>query len=170
MSTSVSVNTYAHSVTYVTDQLLNSLKRIIIWIGLDPANFVHSWESKERALSTWLKTKDLEKIVLEIFDPDTPDKLAGRWDFSVNYDAEDTDTASMWTDIEAVKFAIAKAGIIPSKCEYRVLLITKDGRPDVHGWSRTPLRSTAGFTKQHIGTTIGTTGISAAGGYWRQSS
>ena len=36
--TSVAVNTYTHSVTYVADNILKSMKDIVRLSGLDPAN------------------------------------------------------------------------------------------------------------------------------------
>ena len=69
--TSVAVNTYTHSVTYVADNILKSFKDIIRLSGLDPSNLVASWESKMRALRTWLDTGDLERVVLEVFNPKT---------------------------------------------------------------------------------------------------
>jgi len=38
--TSVAVNTYTHSVTYLADNVLRSLKDIIRESGLNPANFI----------------------------------------------------------------------------------------------------------------------------------
>lgn len=57
----VSVYSYTHSVTYVTDNVLKSLKDIIRMSGLSPANLVNSWESKHRAIKTWIESKHLER-------------------------------------------------------------------------------------------------------------
>lgn len=168
MSTRVSVNTYAHSATYVTDQLLNSLKRIVIWIGLDTEKFMDNWGSTELAISTWLKSKHLEKITLEVYDPRTDD-LKTRWDFAIDYQGGSDGDGTMWADTDAIRHAIVKCGVIPSQCSYRVLLTNKDGHPDVAGWSSTIFRSTAGLTRQSVGTTIGAGSIAASGGYWRSS-
>ncbi|MBP0495592.1 hypothetical protein [Pararoseomonas indoligenes] len=54
--TTVVVNSYTHSVAYVADNILKSLKDIIRLSGLDPAKFVDQWESNTRALKTWLET------------------------------------------------------------------------------------------------------------------
>ena len=82
--TSVVVNTYAYSVTYVADNILKSMKDIIRLSGLDPTNLVEGWAGKMRALQTWLHSGHLETVVLEIFDPRT-DALVGRWDIDVIY-------------------------------------------------------------------------------------
>lgn len=44
MST-VATYSYTHSVTYVTDNILKSLKDIILLSGLDPEHFADRWES-----------------------------------------------------------------------------------------------------------------------------
>ena len=57
--TSVAVNTYTHSVTYLVDNILKSLKDIIRESGLDPSNFISGWGSNKRALTTWLESQHL---------------------------------------------------------------------------------------------------------------
>ena len=41
--TSVAVNTYTHSVTYVADNILKSFKDIVRLSGLDPGKLVADW-------------------------------------------------------------------------------------------------------------------------------
>ena len=59
--------------------------------------------------------------------------------------------------------------IWPSMCDYRVVVTNKDGAPSVSGWSSTTLRSTDGFVRQSIGTTIGASGLGSSTGYWRKN-
>ena len=165
MGTLVSVNTYTHSVTYVTDQMLRSLRKIITWIGLDEQNFVSDWTLYERAVQTWLASRDLKTVVLEIVNPS--DNLVNRCDFDINY-TYGTGEGSMWVDTDAIRHAIAKFGVIPSQCTYSITLVTNPSRPDVDGWVRSRLRSTDGFIKQSLGTTIGTHAIGAQASYWRK--
>src|SRR3546814_5968285 len=61
--TIVAVNTYTHSVTYVADNILKSMKDIILLSGLDPTNLVDGWASKMRALQTWLASRHLDVVV-----------------------------------------------------------------------------------------------------------
>ncbi|MDR7114462.1 MULTISPECIES: HORMA domain containing protein [Caulobacter] len=165
--TAVTVNTYTHSVTYVADNMLKSLKDIIRLSGLDPAAFIDDWDVNMRGIRTWLDTGDLETVKLEIFDPKT-DALLVRWDMDVVYGWSSGD-GNFWVDTEQLKYAILKAGVWPSQARYRLLLHTKPGRPDVAGWSKTSARSTAGFTKQSLGTTIDHSGLGANAGYWRKA-
>lgn len=164
--TSVTVNTYTHSVTYVADNMLKSLKDIIRLSGLDPSNFIKDWELNMRGVKTWLDTQDLERVELEIYDPKT-DALLIRWDMDVVYGWSSGD-GNFWVDTDQLKYAIQKAGVWPSQAKYRLLLKTKAGRPDVAGWSQTSGRSTAGFAKQSLGTTIDHSGLGANAGYWRK--
>ena len=63
MSTFVAVNTYTHSVTYVTENILRSLQDIVRMSGLDPNKISDDWETIERGIRTWLDSKHLERIV-----------------------------------------------------------------------------------------------------------
>lgn len=166
MSTAVAVNTYAYSVTYVTDKLLNSVKRIVQLSGLDPGRLADDWVVLERGISTWLSDRVLEEVHLEVYHSIT-DALVGRWDFEIFYDH--AGDGSFWQDPDAIRYHIAKQNLNPKNCNYRVVTTTKLGRRDVVGWSTATLRSTSGFVKQSIGTTIDGSGLTAGTGYWRKA-
>ena len=165
--TSVAVNTYTHSVTYVADNILKSLKDIIRLSGLDPMNLVEGWSSTMRALETWLYSGHLETVVLEIFDPRT-DGLVGRWDIDVIYTTGLGD-GSFWTDTEQIKYHVRKAGLWPRNAKYRLVLQNRSGRPDVDGWGPTRFRSTEGFVRHSLGSTIEHYGLGASAAYWRRT-
>lgn len=164
--TSVAVNTYTHSVTYVADNILKSFKDIIRLSGLDPSKFVNDWESNMRALKTWLGTQDLEKVVLEVFDPRTG-ALIVRWDIEIVYGW--TGDGSFWTDTEQLKYHIRKAGVAPSDATYDVLLKNKPGYPAVDGWGTGTFRSTDGFARHSLGSTIEHNGLGGNTVYWRKN-
>lgn len=164
MST-VATYSYTHSVTYVTDNILKSLKDIILLSGLNPEYFADHWEGNTRAIKTWLETGDLRKVVLEIYDPVT-DKLVTRWDIDIVYGWSNGD-GSFWTDTEQLKYAIKKTGLVPSQAKYEVVLNTKPGRPDVEGWGKGSYRSTEGMVKQSLGSTVEHSGLTGQAGYWR---
>jgi len=166
--TSVVVNTYTHSVTYVADNILKSLKDIIRLSGLDPTNFVGEWESNLRATRTWLGSGDLQKVVLEIYDP-ASDELIKRWDIDIAYGWSGGD-GTFWTDTDQLRYAIRKAGVAPINAKYRLVLENKPGRPDVPGWSPTTYRSTEGMVRQSLGTTIEHSGLGANTSYLRKAS
>jgi hypothetical protein len=167
MSTFVVVNTYTHSVTYVADKMLHSLQQIIRESGLNPEKLADDWDTLQRGISAWLASYHLESVTLEVFNPDT-DALVGRWDFEIYYGT--AGDGAMWVNTEDIKYHIRKAGQWPSLCDYRIITSTKPGRPTVSGWSSTTFRSTDGFVRQSIGTTIDGNGhISAGSAYWRKT-
>lgn len=167
MSVSVSVRSYTHSVTYVTDNILKSLKDIIRLSGLDPGKLADEWTVLEKGIRTWIDSGHLKKIVLEVFDPRT-NALLGRWDIEISY-AYSGDNGQFWTDTDSIRFAIRKAGVHPEQARYDVKVTTSAGRPDVTGWATTTFRSTAGFVEQRIGTTVEGSGLSGGFSYYRRA-
>lgn len=165
----VATYSYAHSVTYVADNMLKSLKDIIRMSGLDPAHLVGEWTLLNRGISAWLESRHLEIVRLEIVDPRT-DGLVTRWDISVEYAGWDpSGDGTFWTDTDQLRYAIAKQGVVPSQATYRVVVTTKPGSPDVDGWTTVSLRSTDGMVRQSLGTTVQHSGLSANTAYWRQA-
>ena len=164
--TSVAVNTYTHSVTYVADNILKSFKDVIRLSGLDPSKFADDWATNFLAIKTWLGTNDLEKVILEVFNPATG-ALIVRWDIDIVYGW--TGDGGFWTDTEQLKYHIRKAGIAPSDASYDILLKTNPGRPDVAGWGPGSFRSTDGFVRHSLGSTIGHNGLGGSAAYWRKN-
>jgi Bacterial HORMA domain 2 len=163
---SVAVYSYTHSVTYVADNILKSLKDIIRASGLDPSAFVGSWQSNANALRAWLESGHLNRVVLEIYDPKT-EGLILRWDVEISYGWSAGD-GSFWTDTDQLNYAIRKAGVVPSAARYDLLMDTKAGRPDVTGWGSGRYRSTDGMLRQSLGTTIEHSGLGARASYLRK--
>lgn len=164
--TSVAVNTYTHSVTYVADNILKSFKDIIRMSELDPSRFAEDWATNMLAIKTWLGTGDLEKVILEVFNPSTG-VLIIRWDIDIIYGW--SGDGGFWTDTEQLKYHIRKAGLAPSAAAYDVLLKTKPGRPDVAGWGAGSFRSTDGFVRHSLGSTIDHSGLGGNAAYWRKN-
>jgi len=163
----VSVYTYSHSVTYVADNILKSFRDIIRLSGLNPKALIDTWQSKLLALSTWIASQDLEKVILEIYHPVTGN-LVVRWDLDIVYNWS-TDEGTFYTDTDQLRYAIQKAGLVPAEAKYDVLLNTKPGRPDVQGWGPAAFRSTAGMVKQSLGSTVEHNGLGAQAAYWRKA-
>lgn len=166
--TTVSVNTYTHSVVYVADNILKSLKDIIRLSGLDPTKFVDNWATHLLAIKTWLESQHLRSIWLEIYHP-TTDKLILRWDIDINYGWSSGD-GQFWTDTDQLRYAIIKEGLAPSQASYRLLIDTKAGEPLVVGWSSTTARSTADMVRQSLGSTVEHSGLGARTSYLRRAS
>lgn len=73
----------------------------------------------------------------------------------------------MWIDRAFIQDAIAKATAPPSGCIYRILLTTRDGRPDVSGVGPATFRSINGLTAREAGTIIATPDLMASARYYR---
>lgn len=166
MSVSVSVRSYTHSITYVTDNVLRSLKEIIRQSGLSPEKLAIGWASLELAIRTWIESGDLMRVVLEIFDPKT-NGLLTRWDVEISYGYTDDD-GYFFVDTDAIRSAIHKTGVQPSTAGYDFTLTTRYGRPDVKGWGPGSLRSIDGMIEQRIGTSIEAAGLSGSISYYRR--
>jgi len=163
MSTYTVSTTYTHTVTHVTTKMLLLLKEIIREIGLDPARFTDDWDTNERAISTWLASRHLQRVILEVYNP-TTGALVTRWDMDVVYAT--VGDGCLWVDTAAVRYSIAKAGLVPSSCLYDLKLTNAPGRPDVAGWGPCDFRSTDGFKRYAVGATVGGDGLSAQTAYW----
>jgi hypothetical protein len=163
----VATYSYTHSVTFVADNILKSLKDVIRLAGLDPSGFVRDWETNLRALKAWLESGDLERVVLEIYHP-TTDALLHRWDVDISYGWSDGD-GSFWVDTDQIRYAMAKAGVAPSTAKYDLMLKTKPGRPEVAGWGTGAFRSTSGMVRHALGSTVEHGGLGASAAYWRRA-
>jgi hypothetical protein len=166
--TNVSVNTYAHSVTYLADNILKSFKDILVLSGLDPTNLVDSWETTVLGLKTWLQSEHLKGVCMEIFDPRT-DALIYRWDLDVVYGWSSSGDGNFYADTDLLRYHIRKTGLLPSQAKYRLLVDRAAGFPIVAGWSSAEYRSTAGMVKQSLGSAIEHNGLGATAGYWRRN-
>jgi hypothetical protein len=165
--TIVAVNSYTISVTYVAENILKSLKDIIRLSGLDPFGFVSDWATNMRAVDGWLRSGDLERVMLEIYHPKTGE-LITRWDIDISYSWTGGD-GSFWTDTDQLKYAIRKAGVASSDAKYDLLLRTKPGRHDIPGWGKASARSTEGMVRQSLGTTIEHSGLAGSTSYLRRA-
>ena len=162
----VSVNVYAYSVNYLTGQLLRGLQQVIRELGLDPRRFADDWPSSERAISTWLQSRDLYKIELEIYDPARPSNAILAPEFDVVYGDDGDDDGSFWADTQAMFYEILKSGALPSQCTYSLLCYTHPGRPDVSGWGPGDSRSRDGMSRYVGGRVIGAPGLAANSAFW----
>jgi len=161
----VAVYSYTHSVTYVTDNILKSLKDILVLSGLHPSKLMNDWTVLHAGIKRWIESQHLELVTLEIFHP-TSDELIYRWDIQIAY-TWSGDAGSFWTDTDQLRYAIRRKGLTPGQANYCVKVHNKPGRPDVPGWSATSYRSTDGMVRQSLGTTVEHNGLGANASYWR---
>ena len=165
-SVATATTTYSRvqTINYLTDQILLSLKDVIVRSGLDPTNFTGDWELYERGVKTWLTSGHLEAVTLEVFDRST-NALIRRWDISVYHDS--SGFSGLSADPENIRYTLAKLGKVPSQCGYKILIDNKPGRPDVQGWSPGSYRSTGSLKSYGVGTTISANGQGTRASYWK---
>ena len=161
--TTVTVNTYTHSVTYVSDNIMRVLQDIIYRSGLNPGRLTGDWGIISQGIQTWLGTGHLNKVVLEVFNPSN-NELVGRWDIDIVYGASSDD--SYWTNTEQIKDSILRAGLNPNNADYKIIAENKLGHPSVEGWVSTNFRNTDGFARHSFGMTISHGGLGAATSGW----
>lgn len=162
----VAVNTYTHSVTYVTDNILKSLKDIIRLSGLQVTKLMNDWNILHDGIKRWVESGHLEHVTVEIYHP-TTDSLIYRWDIHMVYTWSASGDGNFWTDTDQLRYAIAKKGLTPAQANYEVKVHNKPGRPDVPGWASATYRSTDGMVRQSLGTTVEHNGLGATTSYWR---
>jgi hypothetical protein len=165
----MSAYTYAygntHALTFLSDSMRNALREVIRENGLDPDKLMGEWEWVERGIKAWVSSQDLEGIVIEFFPPYATTASA-RWDFPITYSGSGVED-EMWLDKNYLRQIISKAKR-PSKTDsYRILLLTKPGRPDVPGISSCEFLATNGMTAFSAGTVIATGHLTASATYWR---
>jgi hypothetical protein len=161
----VLANTRVHSVTYVTDNILMTLQDVVRLSGLSPSKISDQWSSIHEAMKAWITSEHLIRTVLEVYLPST-NELIGRWDIEIGYGWNSND-GNFWVDTDQIKTAIRKQGAWPSQCDYAILLENRPGRPAVEGWSSCSFRSTDGFVKQSLGSTVQHSGLAASASFYR---
>jgi hypothetical protein len=164
--TAVSVNTITFTVTHLAGNIVRSLTDIVRGCGLDPDAM--DGRSVDLALRTWIASRQLRTVTLEIYRRGSAD-LVGRFDIDIDYAYGSDDDGSLWLDTTQVRFAIAKAGLSPAGCDFRILMDVESGHPPVPGWSSTTYLATTGFTRHAVGAAIGGGAIAASVSYYRRS-
>jgi len=154
-----------HSITFLSDNLRNTLREVIRENGLSPEKLVQEWETIERGIRTWLQSGHLTGIVIEFYRPGTSE-AAARWEFPIGYSGSGADE-DMWLDKTYLRQLIAKAKRPSSGCTYRIVLSTSNGAPDVSGFTSCAFLSTGQLVARPAGTVIATAHLTAGVTYWR---
>jgi hypothetical protein len=172
VTTSVKVSTQVYATTHVATNMLRGMRQIIREAGLDPTKIAGQWDVLEDGVTTWLNSRHLKGLVLEVYDPGSPagKDLVGRFDFTIDYGYYADGDGDLWLDPDTVSYTVRKNGSYPSRCEYRLIADTKPGYPAVSGWSSTTFRSTAGFTRHSVGAAMGGGNLGASLTYYTRSS
>ena len=126
MTTSVRVNTHTYATTHVATSMLRGLKQIIRESGLSIDTVQNQWTVLKSGVATWLDSRHLKTLVLEVYDPDRPAgrDLVGRFDFTIDYGYYSDGEGDLWLDPDTVAYTVRKNGSYPSRCAYRLIADT----------------------------------------------
>ncbi len=171
MTTAVYVNTTTYATTHVATNMLGSIRSIVKGSGLSPDLIRDQWTTLENGIETWLASRHLKAVTLEVFDPGKrPSDFAGRFDFTIDYGYYPGGDGDLWLDPDTVAYTVRKNGSYPGRCRYRIVIDCTPGYPAIPGWTATTYRSTAGFTRHAIGTALGGGSLGAGLSYDARSS
>jgi hypothetical protein len=157
--------TQTHSIVFLSDNLRNTLREVIREYGLSPNKLMQDWETIERGIQTWLRSRHLNKIVVEFFKPGAS-AASARWDFPVEYTGSGVED-DMWLDKAYLRQLIAKAAKPSTDCTYRITLWNDPGAARVDGFSDCQFLSTGQLAARQAGTVIATGHMTAGAIYWR---
>lgn len=165
-STGTSTTTYSRvqTINFLTNEIWNKLKVIVRECELDSASFCEDEKLFTTGFRAWLTSGHLKCVYIEIFDKAT-DKLIKRWDIVVTQDS--SGNTQLWADTEGIRYAIAKAGKLPSGCSFAIKIQNKAGRPDVDGFAKCSERSKAHLTQGSVGTTATANGTNLITNFYK---
>lgn len=164
--TGVNTNSRVHSLNFVSNNTLKSIKDIIRESGLDPSKMIGDSKVLLDGIRKWMDSGDLESVILEIIDP-MSDNLIVRWDLEIVYDEFQSDNV-FFVDTEQIKLAVSKAVSLPSSAKYKIVVVTKPGSKDISGWVPCNLRTTDGMVRQSFGTNIRQNEFGVNVSFWRE--
>lgn len=164
---SIGVNIAVYPVTYVSNEVLNFLIRIIDRRGLNLDYINVHKNTLVDGLFTWLSTRHLEKLILEIYDSST-DKVLERFDMCFEYSAvvPTTSDSIFESNLKKLEDFLEKLPKLSSNSNYRVIVILSEGAPEVPGWSPTSLRPVDHLKNLKLGGLIKADYIGVAMEYW----
>lgn len=154
-----------HSITFLSDNLRNTLREVIREYGITPDKLMQDWATIERGIKAWLETGHLKSVVVEFYKPSSS-VASARWDFPAGYEGSGADD-DMWLDKAYLRQLIAKSARPTLDCTYRITLAVKAGAPDVAGFSDTTFLSTGTLAARAAATIIATRHMTASAVYWR---
>jgi hypothetical protein len=154
-----------HSITFLSDNLRNTLREVIREYGISPDKLMQDWATIERGIKAWLETGHLKAVIVEFYKPGSS-VASARWDFPTGYEGAGADD-DMWLDKAYLQQLIAKSARPALDCTYRITLSVRSGAPDVTGFSDCSYLSTGNLAARSAGTVIATRHMTVAAVYWR---
>lgn len=157
--------TQAHSIVFMSDNLLNSLRDLIRENGLSPDKLMQDRATIDSGIRTWLQSGHLKNVVVEFFKPGAS-VASARWEFPIGYVGSGVED-DMWLDKNYLRQLVGKSARPTGDCSYRVILCTRSGAPHVDGFSDCTFLPTGNLSARNSGTVIATGHMTASVTYWR---
>lgn len=163
----VGVNVAVYPITYVSNEVLNFLIRIVDRRGLDLGYINRNKNIISDGLFSWLSTRHLEKLILEIYDTGK-NRVVERFDMNFEYSAvvPSTQDSIFETNLRKLEDFLENLPSLHSNLAYRIVAVVGPGAPEVPGWSPTKLRSVDHLGNQNLGGMIKADYIGVAMEYW----
>ena len=161
----ISVKTAVYPIVYVANEIMNTLIRIVDRRGLSMDYINRHRETLLDGIFTWLSTRHLEKLVLEIYNGET---VIERHDLNFSYSkvVPSTTHSKFETNLRKLEDFLSKLPSLEEGLQYRVVVVLKEGAPDVPGWKPTRLRPVDHLRHQNLGDLIKADYIGVAFEYW----
>ena len=154
VTTAVHVNTTTYAATHVATNMLGSIRSIIKGSGLNPDLIRDQWATLEDGIATWLASRHLKAVTLEVYDPG---KRAQRLRRPVRLHhrlrllprrrrrpvARPRHRCVHHPQERLLPRPAASTGSSSTP---------RPATPTIPGWAATTYRSTAGFTRHTVGT------------------
>jgi len=179
----VTHTTFAQAGVFVVNSTVGFLFDYAQARGLGTDRIANKREKLESALYTYLNTRHLRKVSIEVHEEGASKNDEAIERFDLTYEVKDPDDLSD-REIERlqdrdfnqyrkdVMEQLQDVDALPSNVDYRILIWCApendlgQPKPDVEGWSSTSARSTDHLNKKNLGDAVNTGAINADADLW----
>ena len=175
--------TFAQAGTFVLNSTVGFLFDYAQARGLGTNKISSKREKLESALYTYLNTRHLRKVSIEVYEEGASKSDEAIERFDLTYEIKDPDDLSeeeeeqlLDTDFNQYRKDVMEQlqdlDALPSNVDYRILIwcVPENDlgqpKPDVEDWSSTSARSTDHLNKKNLGDAVNTGAINADANLW----
>ncbi len=162
VNTSVSAHVTARSTTWVANEILRTFLEIVQTRGLEIHDLHEQLDFYEKSLRTWLTGRHLLSVVLEVWNPQTEEQAAERYDLNLDYSPDGDNGERFETHLDRVRDELPRRPLPAGFC-YRLLVTLSENAPDLPGWEDTEFRDVSHLQIRRLDNVIETAAINASG-------
>lgn len=179
--TAVTVETWTDAIAVATSETVSLLEKFAAQRGLDTTYFQERADSIQAGVWTWLSSRHLDTVHLEVYRESQPDEAIERFDLPFALTAPgDADDDQRRRALER-DFASYHAEILrqvqtleapPADCVYRIVVTLHDTNdegeppPAVDGWEPTRTKDIDHLEKEQLGTALDAGIITSVANLW----